>query len=541
MERVIARRDGPRIAAALGVLIALIYVVFRPPIYERDGYVYHLLGRDFVRGMNPHHLLWNALEWTIDRGGALFGVHSTMPFQLVGMACMVASAVLLYGMLVAISGERLFAFMAALFVALAPWTWFMAFQNQPYASMFLLFVLFLRCFVTPDGELPRGGRFAGAAAAAVGMVMLQQAAALMVIAIALCFFALGGWKRAIAWAAATGIPTAVLYILLAAIAGVRSPHGFSLWLTGYLRSQHSLQVRMPDFLAKSVMGIISTFINQDRFKELLVNIWSGPAIMWFYGALGIAMLAALAWATRRAARRGPAAPTRWRPLVWVSVASILSWGVFCFLWEPTNYYWFILLAPFFIWVAAVLRPSPRVARLVAGVVGVATLWNLYSNHSIDAESSRRNPEPQMAVIERHMGPADLLWVVDLGWTGDVDYDLLQSIAKLEGKTSIGSVSDVVGRSPDTTTWQRTLEDSTAHVMQRGGKVFISDRIYDPDAFDRSWENSPFADYTIERRYPVDWKALSTQLPAFVEQHYDLEPAGFTIGADSIWKLVPTEK
>ena len=541
MDHLVVRRHATRAAAALGALIAFVYVVFRPPIYERDGYVYHLLGRDFIHGMNPHHLLWNALEWVITRLDALLAVQSTIVFQVVGMVCMVASAVLLFRMLERIGAGRALAFTAALFTALAPWTWFMAFQNQPYASMFLLFVLFLRCFATPDGALPSGWRFAGAAAAAVGMVMMQQAAALVVIAVALCFLALGGWKRALAWAAATGIPTAGLYFLFAGVAGVRSPQGFSLWLTGYLRSQHSLQVRMPDFLAKSVMGVISTFVNQDRFKELLVDIWSGAGIMWFYGALGVALLAAIAYATRGAMRRRTADAARWRPLVWVSVASIISWGVFCFLWEPTNYYWFILLAPFFIWVAAVLRPSPRAARLTAGLLVAATLWNLYSNHSIDQQAAKRNPEPQMAVIEHHMLPNDLLWVVDLGWTGDVDYDLLQSIAKLEGKTSIAAVSDVVGRSPTPAAWQRTLLDSTSEVMQHGGRVFISDRIYDPDAFDRSWENSPFADYTIERRYPIDWKRLSTELPAFIEQHYDLEPAGFTIGADSIWKLVPAEQ
>ena len=47
---------------ALGALVALIYLVARPPLYQRDGWVYHLLGRDFLGGTNPHHLLWNAVE-----------------------------------------------------------------------------------------------------------------------------------------------------------------------------------------------------------------------------------------------------------------------------------------------------------------------------------------------------------------------------------------------------------------------------------------------------------------------------------------------
>jgi hypothetical protein len=130
--------------------------------------------------------------------------------------------------------------------------------------------------------------------------------------------------------------------------------------------------------------------------------------VWFYGAIGAAMLvgvAALIVRWRRAATRSPRAT---RQLVWISAATIVSWAVFCFLWEPTNYYWFILLAPFFVVVAA-LRSSARAARVIAAALVLATAWNLYGNHAwVDAAGRRRAPEPQLAVIARHLRPNDLL-------------------------------------------------------------------------------------------------------------------------------------
>ena len=523
---------------ALGALVALIYVVARPPLYQRDGWVYHLLGRDFLGGTNPHHLLWNAVEWLIGRAGALVGVASVLPFQLAGMACGVASAVLLHGLLLRLGARRALAFAAALFVACTPWFWFMTFQNQPYALMFLLMVVFLRGFASPDGDLPRGRRFATAAAAAVGMVMLQQAAVFIVVGAAVCFLALGGVRRAVAWAAATGGPTALLYVFFGALAGVRGPADFERWTTGYLRSQHSLQVRFPDFLVKGAMGIFGTFVNQEPLRDRIVDAWSAPAIMWFYGAIVAAMLvgvAALVLRWRRAASPSPAAA---RSLVWISVASIASWAVFCFLWEPTNYYWFILLAPFFV-VAAALRSSASAARLITAGLVLATAWNLYGNHAwVDAAGSRRAPEPQLAVIAGRLRPNDLLWVVDLGWSEDVDYDLLATTAAFEHRATIASIADVVGRSRDSSTWQRTIEDSSRSVMRRGGRVFVSDRIYDEDTFARTWERSPFADYDVERPFPVDWAALGRQLPAFVERTYEIAPSGFLVGSDTIWRLEP---
>lgn len=522
--------------AVLAVLAAVIYLVARPPIYERDGYVYHLLGRDLRGGMNPHHLLWNVVQYAVNRLGALAGIHSPILFQLLGIGCIVASAVLLHRLLLRLTSQRAFAFAAALFVALAPWTWFMAYQNQPYASMFLLVVVFLGAFATPDGALPEGRRFAVAAASAVGMVGLQQAAVLIVVGAGLCFLVLGSWRRLGAWALATGVPVAALYVGIAALVGVRNAHGFWLWVTAYLRAQHGLQVRFPDFLSKSVMGIISAFVNQEPFKEAVVDDWSDATILAFYGAIGLALLATATVLVVRGRRARPASERSTRALVWVSVASMATWGIFCFLWEPTNYYWFVLLAPFFVWIAAVLRPSPRASRAIAGALLIATAWNLYADHQADADGTQRAPGPQMQVIEEHMRPGDLLWVVDLGWSDGVDYDLLSTISAFDRGARIEAVSDVVGRAPDAAAWQRALADSTRQVLGRGGRVFVSGRAFDADTYAQRWEQSPFADYDVPREHLVDWKALGSELPTFLQRAYAVVPAGFSIGADSILEL-----
>lgn len=520
---------------ALGCLIALVYTLARPPLYERDGYVYHLLGRDFLGGTNPHHLLWNAVQTLIVRVDALVGIQSVLPFQLAGMLCGVASALLLYHLLLRRSGRRAFAFSAALFVAFAPWTWFMAFQNQPYALMFLLFVIFLGSFEFSNDAMPEGSRFAMAAASAIGMVMLQQAAVLIVVGAAICFLFRGGPRRAMLWTAATGVPTAVLYVSFAAMKGVRSVSGFFSWVTAYLHSQHALQTRFPDSLSQGVMGIISTFVNQEPFKDLVIDTWSAKAILRFYGLLGLAMILLLALLAMRrlSATKGRfAAP----PIIWISIASIVSWGVFCFLWEPTNYYWFILLAPCFLFLGAPFRLTVTRARALAIALGVASIWNVLANYTLDAAGAERAPEPQLRVISQHLRPNDLLWVVDLGWAEGIDYDLLSTTAAFEHLATIRAVSDVVGASPSEQAWERAVEDSNQKAVARGGRIFLSDRVFDPDAFRQSWEQSPFADYQVERRFAIDWHRLARELPAYVERKYQIKPAGFLIGSDTIWRL-----
>ena len=522
---------------ALGALIALVYVVARPPLYERDGYVYHLLGRDFLGGTNPHHLLWNGVQALITRVDALLGAQSVLPFQLFGMLCGVLSALALQHLLVRSSGRRVFAFAAAAFVALAPWTWFMAFQNQPYALMFLLFIIFLGCFDFTQQDLPTGCPFVIAAGSAVGMVMLQQAAVLIVVGAALCFWFLGGLRRAMLWAAATGVPTALLYISLSAMKGVRTVSGFWQWVTAYLRDQHSLQTRFPESLSQSVMGIISAFVNQEPFKELIVDRWPPRAILWFYGLVGLGLLVLIAALAIRQQRLTKGDDPH-RPILWISVASIATWGAFCLLWEPTNYYWFILLAPAFLLLASVSRLTAARARMVAIALGIASAWNLFANHGLDAAGMERAPEPQLRVIARNLRPNDLLWVVDLGWSDGIDYDLLSSTASFEHLARIRAVSDVVGAAPNEAAWEKAVADSSRAVIARGGRVFLSDRVFDPDSFQQSWEQSPFADYQVERHYPVDWARLARELPAFIDRNYEISPAGFLIGSDSIWRLEP---
>lgn len=535
--------DGPRARArrrsiVLAAVVALVYLWARPPIYERDGFVYHLLGRDFLSGLNPHHLLWNAVQWLINRLDALVGINSVVAFQLAGMACVVGAVVLLHDLLIEVGASATTAFAASLFTAFTPWVWFMAFQNQPYAPMFLLFVVYLRCFGTHDGELPRGRRFAGAAASAVGMVMLQQAAVLIIIGAGVCFLILAGWRRALAWTAATAVPTSVLYVVLGAMTGVRSPSDFWRWATGYLHSQHSLQTRLPDSVVQSAMGVLGAVMHQEPFRDRIVDEWSASAILWFYGLVGVGMLAALATVAVRNRRTTATTDARTRPLGWICLAAILSWSAFCFLWEPTNYYWFILLAPLLVHGATQPRFSRRMARIVVVLLGVASVWNLYGNRYVDAAGITRAPGPQMQMIQRHLDSTDLLLVVDLGWSGDVDYDLLATTVAFEHAASIVAVTDIVGRSPDAPTWRRTIETRVREVFARGGRVFLSGRTFVPETYERTWEESPFADYQVERRFPVNWESLAEELPAFIKGSFNVAPAGFRIGSDTIWRLEP---
>ncbi|HEX7021127.1 MAG TPA: hypothetical protein VF159_14005 [Gemmatimonadaceae bacterium] len=529
-------RHHPRLTPlVLVVVVSALYALVRPPLYERDGFAYQLLGRYFLADTNPHHLLWNGVQSLVLRFDAALGIHSVLPFQWLGMASTAAAIGGLYLLLAKISGRHTLALAIGFFVSVSPWVWFMAFQNQPYALMFLLFVAFVAAFATPDGAMPRGRRFVGAAAAAVGMVVLQQAAVLIVIAAAVCFVALSGVKRALAWAAATGVPTAVLYMGFAGAMGVRSMHGFLDWTTSYLRSQHALQVRFPESLVQSVMGIVSAFVNQEPLKDRIVE-WAPRDILLLYSIIGIAMCAAVLIAVRlerRAAARG-----EWRPLVWICVASIVSWGIFCFVWEPTNYYWFILLVPAFALAIPKARPAKTGARAWMVVLAITIAWNVYANRYVDAQGTERAPEPQLRVLEARTTERDLLWVLDVGWSEDVDYDLLAAATSIEHSVPIRSFADVAGRSPDAAAFARAIVDSTATVAARGGRAFVSGRVFERDSYARRWEESPFADYREEREFPIDWRALSLQLPRLLAQRFTVRPAGFVIGTDTVLALTP---
>jgi hypothetical protein len=100
------------------------------------------------------------------------------------------------------------------------------------------------------------------------------------------------------------------------------------------------------------------------------------------------------------------------------------------------------------------------------------------------------------------------------------------------------MSDVVGRSSTAAAWERSLDAASDSVLQRGGRLYLSGRVFLPETFERTWEESLFSDYEVERRYPVDWAALGDELPAFVERRYEVVPARFSIGTDTICALAP---
>src|SRR5215469_18775602 len=80
---------GCFLAAALSVL----YITIRPPLFDRDGYVYRLMAQSpgWLLDAIPHHLLWIPLQRILFSIFYRLGYKTTAPFQIYGivMSCTV--------------------------------------------------------------------------------------------------------------------------------------------------------------------------------------------------------------------------------------------------------------------------------------------------------------------------------------------------------------------------------------------------------------------------------------------------------------------
>ncbi len=534
--------------AILALSIGLVYVLLRPPLFNYDGYVYRLEALEPFNGsmFNPHHLLWYPAQILVTKVAEALGVPTTVPFQLFGIVLNIATLFLFYRLLRGIQGSTAFSVAATLFVAFSPKIWLLGLQNQPYPLVFLLIVLYLRVWQAEAGVLPSTKSRISAALALSGATFFQQAAAILVPAGALALFVSGqgGFRRrlarAVAWGAGTAILIGSVYLFIAVLAGVLSPKDFLRWATSYLETQHSLQFRFPDSLAKGVVGISRSIFQTGSLEKLMVVYFTYHQIVDVYAVLGLAACLPFGLLVLKADFRMRLV-TLLRKKVFVAIClfSMIAWMIFVILWEPAGYYWSLNLFPALLISDIGLRNrSRRLQVLVAVCLLALAVWNLYDNHERDRAESINFPEPLLASIETQLEARDIFIVLAAkDWFGPMDYDLLFTcLERLPRNPGRAILQDFAMKPRGGIPWREDLACEIESTLAVGGRVLVADHVFQSESYkDLTRAEDPFSEYIDEEYKEIDGRRLQTEVEELLRR-YDLVESRFRIGAEAFLEL-----
>ncbi len=520
-------------------LLAILGVVLAPPLCDWDGYVNHLYGLSPVEYLDGPHLLWIPFQWLLLRVFGWFHLSGTVPFQVVSILFAALACTLQFRLMATRQEHLAVAFVAAVFIATSPWVWYLAPSNQPYSLLFLLTVLFLYVWRSSRRQL----------VSLLGCIvclstLLQMAAILWVGAaglLLLCFTPGSVWerlKRSFLWG--LGVCSAVLaaYVLAVVLLRIESFKEIYAWATGDLTSIHGLAQDGWANLVKSGFGITATFVQTKPLQDWLVERYTPDLISTGLAVTEVILIACglLLLLFRRVRRWIVSWPWR-NPLFAACLSLLFVWPVFCVVWEPINKFWAVCLFPFFQALILVCRNEPRWTRY--GLIVVLTLaiaWNLHADVAIDLRRAASFPTPQLDRIHSLIGPQDRLVMFYRGEGHDVNYDLLLTCLEWEGWTNAESLADkyLVARPSD---WEGALEDEIGEVLESGGRVFVSDLVFTPAAYDNMAENGrpPFSTFRVEAYVALQGAELYKRVSLFLEA-YKRQPSELKLGQDRFWVI-----
>jgi hypothetical protein len=541
---------GAALATAFAVFVAVlsIYLLLRPPLFNYDGYIYRLkaLGPPQGDNVNPHHLLWYPIQKAIAEVTSAVGSPSPEAFQLFGIFINSFSLALFCLLLLRLAHRLALPIAMTIFIAFSPRIWRLGLQNQPYPLLDLCVVAFL--WALAERSAPSRWRLAAGGLALFAAVMLQQAMALVVPAVAAGFVLAGAGpfkdrlKLAARWAGGTALAVAAAYALMAWVAGIK-PAGFLSWTLMYLQDQHGIQVHWPQSAIKSVIGVVGTVLETSWVRNRVNLEENGKAIWRLYGGLllaGCAVVVALAF--RRSVRERLIRLWRSNASFAPVVMLALAWSVFVFLWEPTGYYWSVNLCPLAFLAAAWLRESrKRAGWWAAALLVVVSGWNLYANHREDQALSISYPPPLLEQIRAQLGPDDVFIVAGRDWYANIDYDLLLACLDDWPSDPAKALFEEYVMSGPREPWQQKLDRDIQAAFAAGGRVYVADHVFWPATYqDLEQTADPFAEYARAEFAGVNGGRLSKEIKSFFGR-YKLRASGFKIGADRFWELKPIEK
>jgi hypothetical protein len=526
----------------------------RPPLYDFDGYMYRLyaLLPGAFYNVNPHHLLWNAVQLLVVSFAGFFGYPSIVPFQIFGILTSTVTLLLFYHLMWSASGDKLIGGASVILVASSPSFWQLALQNSPYPLAFLAVVLYLLAWRTDDGQPPAGARLWAAGLAVAAGVFFHQAMILLVPPGMLALMIYGSpppphrVARGLVWGATIAALVLGVYVVYARQLGIADPREFSRWLTAYVDSVHPiqlLQLGVAKCFSRSVIGLTSSLLQSQRLELFLIARFSSTTILALYGTAGIVAVGAVAAACRTAALRQQIGTLfKHVSLFAISLLSVAFWWAFAFAWESaTPHYWALSLFPALIAVGFVLRHRSPTARwiFVATALLVAG-WNSYANHQVDRSESRNFPEPLLASIQDHLGDRDIFIVLgDDHWYGGMNYILLSRILKYRPRDPLVTIlneSMVLQKRPQS--WRRVLDERIKSTLNSGGRVFVAAHVFNHTEYeDLAVLQNPFAEQIDAPYLAIDPEILYQQVQQ-IFRDYALRKSDFRIGSDDYYSVKP---
>jgi hypothetical protein len=530
-------------ASVVFVLVLSVYLLMRPPLFNYDGYLYRLEALQPAEGVNinPHHLLWYPIQKAIAAVTSAIGSPSTEAFQFFGIFINSLTLALFCLLLVRLTRRQAIPLAMTIFIAFSPRIWNLGFQNQPYPLLDLCVVGFL--WTVADWRAPSRLRLVASGTALAAAILLQQAMALAVPAVAIGFVVAGGGsfkrrlKLAAGWAGGTTLGVAAAYAIMARVAQVK-PAGFLNWTMTYLQEQHGIQVHWPQSAIKCVIGMVSSVVESSWIRDTVNPLKNNAPIWRFYGSLLVAgCVAAAALFARRSVRERLLRLLHSNASFTSALMLVLAWSTFVFLWEPTGYYWSVNLFPLAFLATWWVRGSGKqTALLVAGVLLLVSGWNLYANHRLDQAYSVNFPPPKLEQIRAQLGPEDVFIVAGRDWYANTDYDLL--LACLDDwphDPAMALLDDYVLKGPREE-WQQKLDRDIREALASGGRVYVADHVFWPDSYrDLEQTADPFSEYAHTEYASLNGIRLSGEINGFFD-HYERFPASFKIGAEKFWEL-----
>ncbi len=540
------------LAALIGLVLAVMYLALRPPLYDIDGFPDRLdaLGPDAISNLQPNHLLWIPFQITLVKLSSWIGYPNTVPFQVVGILINSSVLFFLFLLLYDLGRSWLFSMLAVIFVAFSPWFWYLGFENRPYPIVFLSLVLFFSAWNTSSGDPPSGWRLTASGACVVLAILMHQAIAVMVPAamLVLWFRAPAGEGnralRVVVWGGSIALIVGALYF--AAWRVLIDDRTFLQWASGYLGEIHPIEasaMSLFSLFARSIIGILATLVQSAPIQKALSGL-PLKTILDVYGTAGVIAVAALSIVALRSTLVIEAIRLlRANALFALSLLCALFWCAFVLVWEPsTPNYWSVVLFPMLVCAGLLVRQA-KVEFLKAPVVALVVIvsaWNIYFNYQNDRELARNFPEPNLAAIEQHVGAHDLFIVLaKRGWLGDMDYELLfMCLDHTEAKNrGVAILEDLVYPSKGSASWQRELSERISSTLTAGNHVYVAHHVLDPDSYaDICGTDDPTTPYVDPLCAAADTRDLRQQVEQILAP-YDLRDSDFHVGGDYYYLLV----
>jgi hypothetical protein len=512
-------------------------------LFNYDGYIYRLqaLGPFQGENINPHHVLWFPIQRAIAAVTSAAASPSPEAFQFVGILINSLTLALLCLLLVRMTRRLALPFVMTIFIAFTPRIWSLGLQNQPYPLLDLCVVAFL--WTVAGWRSPSRLRLAASGLALAAAVLLQQAMALTVPAVAFGYVVAGAGplkeklKLGAKWAGGTTLGVAAVYAWMARAAGVR-PAGFLQWTLLYLQEQHGLQVHWPQSEIKSAIGLVDTVVDSSWIRQSFDTIENSAAIWRLYGGLlVIGGLVAAALISRYSVRQRLVLLLRSDASFTSVLMLVLAWSGFVFLWEPVGHFWSVLLFPLAFlaswWVRATRK---RTALLVGGTLLLVSAWNLRADHRQDRAYSVNYPPPMLEQIRAELGPNDVFIVAGRDWYANIDYDLLLAcLDDWPNDPALDLFDDYVMKR-SSQPWQENLDHDLQAVFATGGRVYVADHIFWPESYrDLEQTADPFSEYAREEFAGVNGEILKNKVSKYFG-HYKMSESTFRIGADRYREL-----